>query len=68
MKSRSVGYVFLDSSALVSKFLQEIGVIEDGVEHLKTFLDKECGFYTVPFCFYETLNVLKIHYIKKKFL
>ena len=50
----SVGYAFLDASALVKFFIKE-----DGSEKLIEFLNHESSYYTSPFCFYETLSAFK---------
>ncbi len=48
------GYVFLDTSALVKRYVKE-----EGSERLEEFLSHEAFPFTSPFCFYEALNVFK---------
>jgi predicted nucleic acid-binding protein len=50
----------LDASALVKLVLPE-----PRSEKLQTYLARESGWYTTPFCFYEALNVIKRKHLEE---
>lgn len=51
----------LDASALIKLY-----VTEDGSDQLKKYLDHEPTRYTTPFCYFETLNILKVKWLYRK--
>jgi len=51
----------LDASALVKLYVNE-----DRSNILRDYLQRRPTYYTTPFCFYETLNVLKAKRLKEK--
>jgi predicted nucleic acid-binding protein len=50
-----------DASALVKKYIQE-----DGSDILRRYIYRRPGGYTTPFCYFETLSVLKAKWLYDK--
>lgn len=54
----AVRVVCLDTSALLKYYTDE-----DGSDIVRSFVRKEASRYTTPFCYYETLNMLKVKWL-----
>jgi len=50
-----------DTSALLKLYVTEVGS-----EIIREYARKEATRYTTPFCYYETLNMLKVKWLYRK--
>jgi predicted nucleic acid-binding protein len=63
MTSHAVRANCLDASSLLKVYIEE-----DGSDIIRKYMNDEATCYTTPFCYYETLTLLKVNWLYRKII